>query len=196
VCAAALMPIGAWLIALGGWPIAALLAAGLAGGYAYTGRPFTLKYRGLGELCIFLTFGPAIMAGAAWMQAGRIEPAVWLLSLPVGMWVTAIVASNYLRDLEEDGAAGCRTLAVRFGGRAYRPVFLALLALPALLIIAYAATGIITPWTLLSLAALPLALGPARDALAGIRRPDVDVQAAKFMAASNGLLFVGLVVGT
>ena len=64
-----LAPMGAFLIWRGGWPVAAIAAAGLFGGYAYTGPPFAFKYRGLGELCIFIVYGPAIVIGAGYMQA-------------------------------------------------------------------------------------------------------------------------------
>ena len=57
--------------------------------YAYTGPPLKLKYRALGELVIFLTLGPILMAGAAYAQTGDIEMSALLLSVPVGLSLTA-----------------------------------------------------------------------------------------------------------
>ena len=64
-----LAPIGAYLIWLGGWPVAAIAAVGLFGAYSYTGPPFALKYRRLGELCIFIVYGPAVVIGAGYMRS-------------------------------------------------------------------------------------------------------------------------------
>ena len=93
--------------------------------YAYTGPPFRLKYRALGEPVIFIVFGPLLLLGAAWAETGRFEMAALLLSVPVGLATTAILVGNNFRDCEEDGAAGIRTLGTLAGGLPARIVYFA-----------------------------------------------------------------------
>jgi 1,4-dihydroxy-2-naphthoate octaprenyltransferase len=190
-----LLPAAAFLVMHGGWPVAVIAGIGLLGGYAYTGTPFRLKSRGWGEVCIFAVFGPAIAAGASWMQAGRIDRTALLLSVPVGMLVTAILASNNLRDIEEDAQAGLRTAVFQFGRRSYRWLVVGLLVLPPVILLGMALKRAVSPWVLLAWLALPAALGPARDALRFIRRPDADVRTAKYQTAFCALLLVGLMIG-
>ena len=186
--------LGGFLIWTGGWPVVALAAAGLIGAYVYTGPPFALKYRGLGELCIFVVYGPAIMVGAAYMQLERVDPRVLLYSIPVGMLTTAILAANNLRDVAEDGQARIATLAQLLGRRAYLAFYLALMFGPAVLIAAMVTWGTAPGWALMSLCAIPLAVGPTRCALRGIRQPNADAMTAGYATAFDALLFVGLVL--
>lgn len=81
--------------------------------YAYTGPPFTLKYRGLGELSVALTWGPLLVGGffvAA--SGGLLIPRVFLVSLPPLFIMFAIIYANNYRDREYDRASGIRTLAI------------------------------------------------------------------------------------
>jgi 1,4-dihydroxy-2-naphthoate octaprenyltransferase len=130
-----LAPLAVFLVWKGGWVAAAIAVVGLAGAYAYTGPPLNLKYHALGELCIFMVFGPAIAAGAAYMQTHRLEPRALMYSIPVGMLIVAIVSSNFLRDIEEDSRSGILTLANLLGRRRYLPVYLAMMFAPPILVI-------------------------------------------------------------
>jgi 1,4-dihydroxy-2-naphthoate octaprenyltransferase len=194
VLLALLIPVAAFLMWRGGWQAAAIAGFGLFGGYAYTGTPFRLKSRGWGEVCIFAVFGPAVAAGASWMQVGRFDPSALRLSVPVGMLVTAILASNNLRDVEEDSRAGLRTAAGRFGPLGYRWIVVGLLFLPPVILLALTGFRLASPWVLLACLSIPASIGPARDALRLIRRPDADVRTAKYQTAFCALLFLGLLI--
>lgn len=194
VLAIPLLPLGAFLIWKGGAAVALLVGVGLVGGYAYTGKPFELKYHALGEVCIFLVYGPAIVAGASIMQTGHFDPRVLLYAIPLGMLITAIVSANFLRDFDEDARSGIRTLAKRLGRPAYRWLYLAMMFGPALFLMGAALAGLVPPWVLLGLLALPLGLPPARCALRDIRRPDADAMTAKYMTAFGAMVFLGLIL--
>ncbi len=109
--------IGVYLIAVGGWPILLIGLASLAAALAYSGGPYPLASHGLGDLAVFLFFGPAAVWGTYLAQAKALPWPVLLAALPPGFLVTAILVVNNLRDLESDAAAGKRTLAVRLGRR-------------------------------------------------------------------------------
>jgi 1,4-dihydroxy-2-naphthoate octaprenyltransferase len=124
--------VGLYLVYVGGWPIVAIGIASILCGVAYTGGPYPLGWNGLGDLFVFVFFGPVAVAGTVWVQlhglpnAGgtsllvklaALPSAVWLASLPVGALATAVLIVNNVRDLPTDAAVGKRTLAVRFGRR-------------------------------------------------------------------------------
>ncbi|MGH2587596.1 MAG: prenyltransferase, partial [Dehalococcoidia bacterium] len=82
---------------------------------AYTARPLALGYRALGEVTVFLFMGPVIVVGAAYVQVEGWSTTAFLLSIPVGLLVTAILHVNNIRDMADDLANGKRTLANLLG---------------------------------------------------------------------------------
>lgn len=152
---------GLYLIAVAGWPVAAIGLASIAAALAYSGGPWAFGYRGLGEPFTFVFFGVLAVGGTYYVQAGAWAAPALAASLPVGCTVTAILVVNNVRDIETDHATGKRTLAVLIGRPAARALFLVLIggayALAATLWLA----GSFAPWVLLVLASLPLALRPA-----------------------------------
>jgi len=109
------------LIQARGWPIIAIGSFSLLMAFAYTGGPFPLAYRGLGEVFVIAFFGFVTVCGSFFVQTGHLPldgPSwLWLLSLQVGCYSSVLIAINNLRDVEEDTRSGKRTLAVRFGKR-------------------------------------------------------------------------------
>lgn len=158
-------------------------AGAMAAAYAYTGPPLHLKYRALGEVLVFITFGPMLMLGAAHAQTGRLVLDVALVSIPVGMLTTAILAGNNFRDADEDASAGIRTLA-QLGGVAFaRWAYVGLIcaAVGALVILGLTR---VAPWPVaLSPLLLVLLIGPLRAAIKGRRLADIDVRTARFETA-------------
>jgi 1,4-dihydroxy-2-naphthoate octaprenyltransferase len=150
--------IGVYLTYVAGWPVMALGLLSIAAAYLYTGGPKPYGYLGLGDLAVFLFFGPGAVAGTYFVQALEVTPLALLASVPIGALATAILVVNNLRDIETDARAGKRTLAVRIGDWATRTYFVVLLA------IAYAAPlvilwrGLSGPSVLLPWLSLPLAV--------------------------------------
>lgn len=101
-------------------------AASILAALAYSGGPLPYASAGLGEVFVFVFFGPVATIGTAYVQSEAITPASELISIPVGMLAAAILVVNNLRDVETDAAAGKRTLAVRLGPRGSRRLFAAL----------------------------------------------------------------------
>ena len=103
------------LVIRGGVPILVLGLISLLLGYAYTGGPLPLAYKGLGEVFVFLFFGLAAVCGVYYLETTRLSPAAFLAGAQVGLLATALLAVNNLRDHEEDRRTGKLTLAARFG---------------------------------------------------------------------------------
>jgi 1,4-dihydroxy-2-naphthoate octaprenyltransferase len=98
-----------------GWPIIAIGVPSLFLAYGYTGGPFPLAYRGMGELFVIGFFGLVAVAGTVFIQTGGWPREALLLGLQIGMLSSVLISINNLRDREEDATTGKRTLAVRFG---------------------------------------------------------------------------------
>lgn len=158
-CFAAVVPAGLYLAWRSGWPFAALGAAGLVGGYAYTGEPLNYKRRGLGVPLVFFLMGVLMVAGSYYAVARTLSWRVALVSLPVSALVSLILLANELRDFEPDGRHGIRTLSVRIGYPAASVLYL------VLLVCAYAGVGVlglagIVPNAWYVAAAVPFAVPP------------------------------------
>ena len=169
--------LGAYLISRGGWPIAAIGAASLVAAVAYTAGPFPLAYHALGEVFVFLFFGPIAVCGAELVQAGRVSVLALMASLPVGCLATAILLVNNVRDVDGDRRAAKRTLVVRLGRPAGRALYACMLVLafcltPALAVL-FQAPAIVLAWC-----AAPLAIAPLRAVLRRIDGPGLNAALA------------------
>ncbi len=118
---------GTYLVWLRGWPLVWIGVASVVSGIAYTGGPFPLGYKGLGDLFVMLFFGFVATIGTSFVMTGIVEPAAMLWSVPTGATCTAILVVNNLRDMDTDVTVGKRTLAVRFGAKFVRIEFAVLL---------------------------------------------------------------------
>lgn len=99
-----------------GWPVVAIGLVSIFFAYGYTGGPFPLAYRGMGELFVILFFGFVAVSGSYFVQTGEWGGGeVLRLGLQCGLYSCVLIAVNNLRDIEEDRGTGKRTLAVRFG---------------------------------------------------------------------------------
>lgn len=116
-----------------GWPIVVIGLPSLFLTYGYTGGPFPLAYRGLGEVFVVLFFGWVAVAGTVFIQTGGWPETAFLLGSQVGLLSAALISINNLRDREEDALTGKRTLAVRWGRRAALAVIAAEIGGAALL---------------------------------------------------------------
>ncbi|MDR3625664.1 MAG: 1,4-dihydroxy-2-naphthoate octaprenyltransferase, partial [Ignavibacteriaceae bacterium] len=106
-------------------------------GIAYTAGPYPLAYNGLGDIFVFMFFGIAGTMGTYYIQVKDFSFISFLISIPVGALITDILVVNNFRDIEEDRAAGKRTLAVLCGRGFTRFQFIFLIltsfAIPAVL---------------------------------------------------------------
>lgn len=134
-----------WLILVG---IACVLAA-----WFYTGGKRPYGYIGLGDIFVFIFFGPVATLGTTFTQLGRISLPAILGAIGVGLLACAILMINNIRDIPTDITAGKKTLAVRLGDRRARICY----QLYIFVALATSLLFIATPWILI----FPLLLIPA-----------------------------------
>jgi len=124
---------GALLTWLRGIGVLELGFVGLALGYLYSTPGVQLSGRGAGELACAVGLGALPVVGSAWLQTGRVDAGIGLVSVMVSVWVALILLINEVPDLAADAGAGKRTLVVRLGVGGARVLYrlLTLLALGA-----------------------------------------------------------------
>ena len=99
------------------------LAIGMLGAMCavgYTAPPLSLAYRGLGDVFVFLFFGPIAVAGTRAACDGAWTTPALVCGCATGAIGVCLLATNNLRDEAGDRASGKRTIVVRFGARFVR----------------------------------------------------------------------------
>ena len=153
-----------------GWPVVAFAIGGLLLSIAYTAPPLRLKAHALGELDVFVTWGPLMIAGTYYSAVGELPWQVWLASIPYGLLCTSVLMGKHIDKIPYDELDGTRTLPVVLGDVRARLVTI------FLLLGFYVVTGIAIavgalPWPVLLVG---LALPTLRKASGALRRPAPD----------------------
>ena len=111
-----------WLIAVG---LAAIVAA-----WFYTGGKNPYGYAGLGELAVFVFFGLVATIGTTYVQVGFVEFNAVLGGIASGLFASAVLMVNNIRDIETDKLASKKTLAVMLGKKFATGLFLLMIWTP------------------------------------------------------------------
>ncbi len=106
---------GCIVLAVRGWMILWWMLVGFIIGYSYSGGPLKLGFRGLGEMVIFIMFGPLMMTGVYYAITGEVTPKIAWLSAAVGLLVTNIVYTHSVLDAVPDKKMGKFTMAHLMG---------------------------------------------------------------------------------
>ena len=160
--------------------------------YEYTGPPLKLKYRGLGELSVFLAWGPLMTLGSMLASTGVIDYVVALVSIPVALLVVATLYANNVRDIERDRDKGAYTLAVMLGRNAkwlYAALLLGTYTVQVILIL----LNLLPIYTVITIALTPLMARMLRRAVNNSFE-HLDEATSLYSLAYAALLIVGLMI--
>ncbi len=145
-----------FLIAMRGWPIAAFALAGLFISYFYTAPPVRLKRIGLGELAVFLIWGPLMTGGTYFAATGSLPGWAILATLPYALVVTTVLIGKHIDKISMDKPRRIRTLPVILGEktalRLNQILFVAFYPVVIILVL----TGDLSVWLLLTLLSVPM----------------------------------------
>ena len=124
------------VVITGLWWLLAVGAIAVVAAWFYTGGKRPYGYAGLGELVVFIFFGLVAVIGTVYVQAPQLFPIVetWKLVLPVavglGLYASAVLMINNIRDIETDAPVGKKTLAVRVGKPIAKAIYLVMIWSP------------------------------------------------------------------
>jgi len=156
--------IGAYLVYVtpGGVFLVWLIMIGGAFGIFYTAGPIRFKYKALGDVAVFVSFGPAMVLGAYYVQAHRFSWLPILYALPVALLVDAVLHSNNLRDIANDKVVDIKTVPILIGEKRAKFMYYALLfgAYATTLVLIF--LGELTLFALLVFLSFPLAVRTAK----------------------------------
>jgi 1,4-dihydroxy-2-naphthoate octaprenyltransferase len=157
LCNALDLAIAVYLAMVVGWKVLIFAVAGLAFSVFYVAPPLKLKHRGLGELAIFLIWGPLMIGGTYYVMADSLPWGAVLASVPYGLGVSAVLMGKHLDKADKDRDKGVKTLPVALGDKGGRIATQLMVFAYYLIITALAAAGPL-PWpALLALLTLPRA---------------------------------------
>lgn len=138
---------------------------------------YPLKYVGIGELSIFIIWGPLMIGGVFYVLTGVWDWLVLLASIPVGLNVVTINLGKHTDKLNEDRVKGVRTLPVLLGEPAARAVTIGAIALSYVIVVYLIfVPHFLTPVMLL----VALAYRPARVAFQRLSRPRPEAPPAGY----------------
>ena len=185
--------IGIYLAATRGWTILVIGIIGSLAALFYTAPPLKYKYGALGELSVFLMWGPLMVEGAYFVQRQMLSWEAFWISLPFGVLVALVLLANNLRDRTDDESRGIKTIPILLGWRNGMRLYAALIILAYLAVVLMSLLGPLTPWSLIVLLSLPLPLHFLRQMI-NDTPDDADAQTAKIDTAFGALLVISLVL--
>lgn len=98
-------------------------------GFFYSMKPFSLSYKGLGEIVIAIIFGPLILIGAALTSGGVLNNQIYFTSIIIGILVMNILYTHSIMDFNPDKAAGKKTFAILMGSEKNAFIFQSIMLL-------------------------------------------------------------------
>lgn len=143
------------------WGIFLFVGWGLLSGIGYSLPPLRIAYRGGGEFLVLVTYSIALVWSGYFVQAGPIHSLLpWLLSLPIGLAVFALITITQFPDMEADRQAQKRSLVLLIGEPRTISLVAVAIALSVLtVLIALFTDAIPVVAGFLSLLCMPLAYG-------------------------------------
>lgn len=124
---------GSFLIYKGGLVFSFLLILAILCAIFYTAGPFSIAYLGLGELFVFIFFGPVAVVSTYYLQVHEIHLLPMIVGCAIGLLSCGILMINNIRDIPEDRVAKKITLAVRIGEKNGKRLYASFLILATLL---------------------------------------------------------------
>ncbi len=121
-----------WLVAVG---LVAIIAA-----WFYTGGKSPYGYAAFGELSVFVFFGLVATVGTAYIQIENFEKNSLVMivtfagAIAIGLFSSAVLMVNNIRDIDLDRHVSKNTLAVKVGKRAAKAIYFAMIWIPLLIL--------------------------------------------------------------
>ncbi len=161
----------------------------------YSAKPFRFAYHGIGELTMFLGYGPVITTWAYYIHSAQITGEILLIGAVPGLLMWTMILINEIPDYEEDRAAGKKNIAYRLGPKNTKNLFIASLAAVYVYIAVLLITGVLPPLSALAFLGAPLAVAAAVAANRHYRDPIKIATANRFMVYIYSLTTTAVAIG-
>lgn len=167
-----------------GLPVLYMGIVGALGAYFYTSKPIRFKYVALGDLAIFILFGPLLVVGAFYVLTGIYFTNLIFISIPIAFLIVAVLQANNTRDILYDTQAQTITLSSLLGMKGAKIEYYLLITGAFVAVIIMVLLRIIPIWTLVVFLSLPPAIKNLKTMSTGdVNKPELiamlDVQTAQ-----------------
>jgi 1,4-dihydroxy-2-naphthoate octaprenyltransferase len=183
------LSISVYLTWIQGLPVMVFSLLGVLFGVFYTADPVKLKHRSVGEISVFLAYGPLMVGGAFYAITGVFSWNPMLASVPIGGLVALVLLANNIRDKEFDAQVGISTMATNVDeskGMQYYKILLASAYLSTIILIFL---RILSPFAIISFLSI-------REALNIVREFDVKVPLTSDQQTAQLALHYGIFLTT
>ncbi|MCX6045583.1 MAG: prenyltransferase [Chloroflexi bacterium] len=181
-----------WLTLLVGWPMLFFSGLSFILAYTYAHPPIQYGYRGwgLGELGIFIGYGLLPIVGSYYSQGQTLSWLTIWVSLPLGLLSTLLFFNYNLVHEYRDWLMHKRTLVVRIGTERALDVSAIVVLAVYIIILGIVSLSHLPLSALVTLAALPIALG----AFSQVRRAQVTLEdrVLVYSTTVNAMIWTGL----
>ena len=161
LCFAVGLGIGIFLFTIAGKWVLIFGLTGLVSCIIYVSPKFSLTNLGLGEIAVGFNLGFLDVMGSYYVQTSTFSLSSFMLAIPIALTTTLILYINEFPDYKGDLAAGKRNAIVRLGRKKATYLLNIILILIVITILTDIILGFISPWSLVSLLALPFLLNGA-----------------------------------
>jgi 1,4-dihydroxy-2-naphthoate polyprenyltransferase len=173
------------------WHILWIGLIGLFTSIYYTAGPVKFKYRALGELAVFMMWGPLMIEGAYAVQRQALSMKALYISVPFGVLVALVLFANNMRDIAYDSRHNVKTVSIMLGSRNSFILYAGLIALAYAYVLGMILTGIMSFWGLLIFLSVPKAISLLRTFKEKV--PDMaDALTAQFDTVFGILLMMAI----
>jgi len=155
--------IALYLTWLQGYMVMVFSILGVLFGVFYTADPIKLKYHSVGEIAVFLAFGPLMVGGAFYAITGVFSWDPMLASVPIGLLVALVLLANNIRDKDFDAKVGISTIAIDEHETRGMNYYKALLALAYITTPILIYVGVFSPFVLITFLSIKEALGIVKE---------------------------------
>jgi len=155
--------IALYLTWLQGYMVMVFSVLGVLFGVFYTADPIKLKYHSVGEIAVFLAFGPLMVGGAFYAITGVFSWDPLLASVPIGLLVALVLLANNIRDKDFDAKVGISTIAIDEHETRGMNYYKALLALAYITTPILIYVGVFSPFVLITFLSIKEALGIVKE---------------------------------
>ncbi len=143
--------LGVYICIESSWWIAVIGLVCMLFGYLYTGGPLPIAYTPLGEIFSGFLMGTVIIGISYFIQTQTLTSTVILVSIPIAIFIGAIMMSNNIRDLDGDKENGRKTIAILLGRKNAVRCLALLFTVAFVLTAVYIIVGMLPLWSAIAL---------------------------------------------
>ena len=186
--------IGSFIAVMRSWHVLWIGIIGMLTGIFYTAGPVKFKYRALGELAVFMMWGPLMVEGAYAVQRQALSMTAIYISVPFGLLVALVLFANNMRDVAYDSRQQVKTLSIVMGMEKSYLLFAGLILAAYVYVFGMIVLGMLSFWGFIIFLSLPKAWSLLKTFKEKI--PDMaDALTAQFDTIFGILLLAALFLG-